>query len=471
LLLVPAALVGKTLKDASRLCPHWHFRQPRIVSYEWLGRVQAAQALEVLAPDLIIADEAHRLKNPRAAVTRRVNRYMVNHPETKFVAMSGTITKRSIQDFAHVLRWTHKHDKRPLPRWHGELELWSDALDERKGQLRRADPGALRLLCSDEEDRLWSSDSRRAARLAFRRRLIETPGVVATGETPIDASIIVRGVEPSVSKAIDDAFAHLRAAWETPDGWPIADGLGVFRHARELALGFFYVWDPRPPAAWLAARSVWASFVRSVLSHSHKLDTELQVRRQYGETPECKAWLAVRDSFEPHTVAQWLDTSVVGFVLDWARKHAGIVWVEHTCFGQALEARGLPYYGKQGLDARGRAIEEHEPDRPLAASIASNATGRNLQTWSHNLIVSMPANGMQTEQLIGRTHRDGQEADEVTFDVLTTCAEHVGAFWQAYRDCEFVADSTGAPQKLLIADVEMPTADAVAFRSGARWNK
>jgi len=471
LLLVPASLVGKTKRDEDLLRYHW--RLPnwiRVMSYEWLGRVQAAEALDAYEPDLVIADEVHRLKNPRAAVTRRVRRYMANHVDTRFVGMSGTITKRSIKDFAHVLRWTHKPVDAPLPRTHTDLELWADALDERKGQTRRADPGALAVFCNDDESTLWATEPRKAARRAFRRRLIETPGVVATKETPIDASIVVNALEPKSTPWIRQAFETLRYTWETPDGHPIADGLAMFRHARELALGFYYVWDPRPPRDWLDARKAWAAHVRRVLAHSRTLDSELQVRQRDGDVEVCRAWLDVRDTFEPNTIPRWIDESVVEFCARWLNRHGGIVWTEHTCFAERLaELSGAPYFGRKGLDANGNMIEN--ATGPIIASIASNSTGRNLQAWSKNLITSMPANGMQTEQLFGRTHRDGQLADEVRFDVLTTCAEHVGAFYQATRDAEFVFDATGSPQKILLADHDMPTPTSVALRSEAQWDK
>jgi len=306
--------------------------------------------------------------------------------------------------------------------------------------------------------------------LAFRRRLVETPGVVASKETPIDASIVVSAIEVEPTAAITAAFERLRGAWETPDEHPIADGLSMFRHARELALGFFYVWNPRPPREWLDARREWSAYVRSVLARSRTLDSELQVRQRDAHGDECQAWLAVRDSFEPNTEPRWIDESILDACAAWAKSNTGIIWTEHTCFAERLSVKtGLPYYGRRGL-CGARPIEKHRKGS-LIASIASNSTGRNLQAWSQNLITSMPANGMQTEQLFGRTHRDGQTADEVRFDVITTCAEHVGAFWQAWRDCEFVFDATGSPQKLLLADHDMPTATTLALRSGALWNK
>jgi hypothetical protein len=197
----------------------------------------------------------------------------------------------------------------------------------------------------------------------------------------------------------------------------------------------------------------------------------LQVRQRDGDVEVCRNWLDVRDTFEPNTEPRWIDESVVEFCARWLKKHGGIVWTEHTCFAERLEdVSGRPYYGRKGLSRVGRSIED-APGGGLIASIASNSTGRNLQAWHKNLITSMPANGMQTEQLFGRTHRDGQDADEVIFDVLTTCAEHVGAFYQARRDGEFVFDATGSPQKILLADHDMPTPTSIALRSEAQWDK
>jgi len=481
LLLIPAKLAGKTERDQRALGRHWLLPPyVRVMTYEWLGRVQAAEALAAYYPDLIIADECHKLKNLKAAVTRRVRRYFVEHPETRMVAMSGTVTKRSLKDYAHIIQWCLK-DGRPLPEKFKEVELWADALDERKGQVRRAHPGALITLCNEEEKDLWvKGEPRRAARQAYRRRLVDTPMVIATRETPIDASLSVEAVEVPVEPATDDAFEALRRDWVTPDGWPISDGIAMFRHARELGLGFYYVWDPRPPAYWLAARSDWCAYVRQVLSRSRTLDSELAVAQalRQGRNDEIglallDAWHDVRKDFEPNTVPRWVDDSVLKFCVKWMRRNNGIVWTEHTHFARMLsKLSGVPYYGRKGLNDDKQAIEDHSPTEPLIASIQSNGEGRNLQNWSLNLVTSFPPNGAMVEQLLGRTHRDGQEADEVGVQVIMTCAEHVGAIWQAHSDSQYVEDSTGSPQKLMVADIEAPTADQLAFtKKGARWHK
>jgi hypothetical protein len=75
------------------------------------------------------------------------------------------------------------------------------------------------------------------------------------------------------------------------------------------------------------------------------------------------------------------------------------------------------------------------------------------------------------EQLLGRTHRDGQTADEVTADIVVSSAEHVLAFDQAKRDARFLEDLTGQNQKLLFADVVFPTPEEVNSRTGPRWQR
>lgn len=471
LLVVPASLVDKTLRDRKYLAQHWRFPEfLSVTSYEMLGRAQAAEYLEQKQPDLIVLDEAHRLRNRKAAVTRRFRRFL-RKKKVPCVVMSGTVTKRSLHDFAHLALWSLGENV-PVPMKHDDLETWADALDERKNAWTRTAPGALKVFCNPEEKAEWEAGNElQAARKAYRRRLIETPGVVATYEASVDATLTIQGVELPLAPAVSEAFSRLRMEWETPDGWPIADGLAMARHARELALGFYYIWDPRPPPHWLEARRAWAAYVRKVLKHSHKLDSELQVRRAHPDAKELVEWLKVSKDFEPNTRAVWLTDSIAQAARDWAEANPGIVWTEHSCFGRRLAELGLEYYGREGKNAQGFVIEQHAPGTSLAASIWSNSTGRNLQAWSSNLVTSPPPNGQQWEQLLGRTHREGQEADEVRVDVFTLCLEHVWAFHQADKDARYVEATTGAPQKLLLAGVNVLSPIEIETRPGAVWSK
>ncbi len=142
--LLPASLREKTERERRAYAEHFKVdRTMGLVSYEELGREAAANLLALKEPDGLITDESHRLKNPKAACTRRVDRQMSENPDTAFVAMSGTMIKNSVRDFAHLLRWSLGPENAPIPMAEGELEEWADALDERVQPLQRVRPGAL----------------------------------------------------------------------------------------------------------------------------------------------------------------------------------------------------------------------------------------------------------------------------------------------------------------------------------------
>lgn len=483
LLILPAKLIEKTRREFRILSQHWLIPNfIRFLSYELLGRVQSQAELDRLQPDLIMLDEAHKAKNKKAACTKRINRYIATHPGTKVIAMSGTITKRSLKDFAHIAAWCLRANILPLPHSFSELEDWADALDEKKkkpGEDSRIGVGALALFQNGEEKA--DPDQLNATRRAFRRRLSDTAGVVSTAAGFVGSSLTIAALwgdrEIRTTPAVDQAFEKLKG-WKAPDDWPLADPMSMWRVAREISLGFYYVWDPRPPQPWADARKCWAAWCREILTNNRRnLDSELQVTNAVddGHYPQAKPalddWRRVKNSFEPNSVPVWLDYSVVDAAAKWAQESPGIVWCEHTAFAKELAKRArLAYYGKRGRDALGRQIEDHPPDESLIASVKSNSDGRNLQAWHRNLIISCPADGLLWEQIGGRTHRDGQEEDEVTFDVVVTSRFHIEGFEQALRDA-IRLEAISGPQKLLYADRLFPEPGDVATRSGYRWIK
>lgn len=491
-LLIPAKLRKKTFREFAHYGEH--FRSPangiRIVNYEQLsrdygGHPTADQSvledghpardglgiLDLADPDLLMLDEAHRVKNTKAAVTRKVTRFFRGHANVPALVMSGTMCKRSIIDYAHSGVWALGSGM-PLPRHWETRRDWSYALDEKVSEQNRLYPGALLTLARPEdyvEPDGSRADDLTAARRGYRRRLIETPGVVSFTKQYDDASLMIRAIEPEYAPATEQAFTVLRADALRPDGSELLDGLSLWSTARQLALGFYYTWETPGPAPWREARRAWGSMVREVLAHNgHGFDSPGQIvqalQHMYsGERWERvrairEAWVAIEPTFVPVQVARWVDDSVLQIAAKWMAEHDGIVWTEHVEFAERLaQVTGRPYYGRRGMTADGRFIDDaRHRDGAIIASISSNSEGRNLQLqWSENLITSpMPA-GTMWEQTLGRTHRDGQPEDEVTVDVLIGCREQLGCWLQALRDARSGRDREGSQDKVLFADLQM----------------
>lgn len=450
ILLVRSRLVKKTLKALDHIRKIYRVHpELRVISYEDLSRAKNENLLWELRPDLIISDEAHRIKY--GARRKRVEAYFNDFPQTMYLPMSGTLTKRSLKDMHHHFLWAMKPHLCPLPIHWPTLTDWSDAVDSlKKNELeRRVAPGALLDWCEEGE----------TPRQGLHRRLVETPGIVASLlEDDCNASITITKWPARLPAELSGAIAKLRSDWETPNGDICAEAVDVWRHARELSSGFYYRWDPPAPREWMDARRAWNSFVRHITKrgrwNGQRADSRLLVEniasRLTSQPDEYREWVRVRDSFKPNTVAEWVSYDVVEAAVEWLlrkKEPPGICWVEHVEAQKEIAKRaGVELYGA-GRD------DIEEATGPIVASIAAQAEGNNLQhSYHRNLIFAPPSSGDTWEQLIGRTHRFGQKADDVSFEVALPCDDLRDSFAQALADSRYLNDVQG-PQKLCVADI------------------
>ena len=145
--------------------------------------------------------------------------------------------------------------------------------------------------------------------------------------------------------------------------------------------------------------------------------------------------------------------------------------IRRTNSKRLAQETGLTYYGAGGTCA-GKMIEDETGT--CIASILANSEGRNLQHFSQNLVVSCPPGGTVWEQMLGRTHRDGQLADVVGVDLLLCCYEQWDVFRQARRDAEYTERTMSQCQKLNFADITIQLEEAIEARHSAGdplWNK
>jgi len=458
-----------------------------VVKYSTLSSQGHADVLEKIQPDLIICNEAHALKDHGSARTKRFLRYLDDHPECRVVFLSGSMTTRSLNDYAHLAHRALRA-RSPLPAKWTDLQAWASALDvpnkrnPAEGQLH---PGALLTafpcwhyaraggyyncgklhhahsphgISQDEMDVI-------DARCGFRDRLTSTPGVIATSDSGATMGLTLSTFDPGpIPLVVTKAMSHVSANWETPGGETVfEDGAAVSACMSQLAMGFYYVWDWAAVGgrdqAWLDARNAWARTCRAEITNRPGKDTAglIENLARAGElSPEAQAvwdaWVPHQDKPEPPTVPVWLDTFAVQAAFIWAsarslRDKNGIIWYTHKAVGEKLaELSWLPHFG-EGDDAG----TTNPVDSPVIICGPSQRTGKNLQEWDHNLIITPPSGGGVWEQLLGRTHRPGQQADNVTADIMLHTPHLQLAFQKAVDDARYIEQTTGSRQKLLLA--------------------
>lgn len=452
-----------------------HFRLPldklTVVAYNQLSDPSTPKLLFDIAPDTIVPDEAHCLRRRDSARTGRVLEYAKQKPGTAWAFLSGTFTNGSVRDYAHMLALAFGK-RSPAPTNWKTTEDWCAALDRVTSKLEPMTPGALLTFCTDEERaqiEAGTLDAQEAAREGFRRRLHDTQGVVASYETDVGASLILRRRELVVPDAVRSAIVKLESTWQMGDE-EVAEAARMAAFARQLACGFWYRWvwpGGVPDKEWLDARKAWNKAVRDQIRYGNRADcgdTQALVERSVraGRLPRLEplyaAWQKVADRPEPPKEAVWIDRFLVEDALEWMRQvndlpGGGIVWFAHKAIEFALREAGVPVFAAGDSEAL-NALSQGTPEGSgaIACSINAHRKGKNLQhRWSRALFACCPATAEPWEQSIGREHRKGQPADEVVQDVYLHTDAVQDAMNGAFMTARYVEQTQGQKQKILYA--------------------
>lgn len=521
-----------------------------IYSYSSISTKAGHEELMAINPTLFICDEAHFLASPNSARTRRWTS-VIKHAHELFVtkkvaatlkargvecvAISGTITKKSLEDYAHLAEWA-LGDNSPIPIAWTALSLFTSMIDatvkgttltnidyERMAQLVEwarlngfdvyADAAARGVHLSVQE----------ATRESFRYRMNTAPGVVATADAGVDCSLIISWSEPPrpVNEESERMVELMRAVVEdmkTPDGDVIDYGMHTYKWLWELSTGFYnsLVWPTveqlralwvsrgKPISDMEAEALLQAAYTHHELlqayhkelrffldgRHQPGIDTPMLVAReiveQLANRPDREnkvkfpqklvdAYKAQKAAFfddlpkrkpEPIRVCSYkIDAAV-----EWCReyqKEGGLIWYHHPAVGlwlvEKLRAAGIPHTHAQ-------AGEDKEAYKPgLVVASYAHATGKNLQHQCRNLILEMRREADKMEQMLGRTHRSMQEADDVRCDVMVSNGFDLALFNAIIRDADYIQSTTGMSQRLCYATyspVIPPTRPSLAVRLG-----
>ena len=131
-----------------------------------------------------------------------------------------------------------------------------------------------------------------------------------------------------------------------------------------------------------------------------------------------------------------------------------IAWFYHKEFARwAVEVwreHGMdPCYCPAGPEYNKRIKDKANWQKPIIASVSAHGTGKNLQGMRYQQVVQWPRSASLAEQMLGRMHRVGQEADEITCPILfMTAFDHLN-FAATLVDALYVQQTTKQRQKLV----------------------
>lgn len=455
--LFPPKLRSTIQEERWKWARHYHIRDPEYIPYSTLSRPESTDLLRRLEPGMLMCDEVQALRNFTAARTKRVVRYMQSNPHVRFSGVTGTLMKDSIKDYAHLAELCLREGS-PLPQDRTTLNHWASVVDP-DGEPAPLDITEMEPLVEAFGDDIPYDDPQDRIRRAFYRRLRSTPGVVMTTKSSSDARLEVRGLSFSTPQVLRDALTKLANEYELPNGDLLDFAIHTDRALQQLCMGYYYIWDwpGEPDLEWLEARSWWGREVRRYLRDyaaegrdSPKLVEEYIRAGNHQATDMAdalKAWDAQRHKEPPPVKAIWLDHTPLMQALAWAHQQPEdvLLWFRTRAVAQGLRELGVPtLFGE--TPKRGVKIQ--------ALSTRVYHKGWNLQDGWHNQLVLEPsASPIIWEQLLGRTHRQGQKAE------LVKCAvfQHL---WPVRRKMQVALDKArviqltkGQPQKLLNCDI------------------
>jgi hypothetical protein len=272
--------------------------------------------------------------------------------------------------------------------------------------------------------------------------------------------LVLRASYPQVTSEVLDALDTARNEYLLPDGTEVVDAIHFARAVQQLSMGFYYVWEwpGEPDQDWLLARRQWWAACRAYLKTYARegcdspflVEEHVRKEGRPGSLVQALAiWDAQRHKPPPPTRPIWMDYGPTAWAVEWAlRRQRCFLWWRSRAVGDLLGEFGIPKFGM----GDGKPKPKQHPRAAL--SIAVHHKGRNYQEWSDQLVLEVPSSGAWWEQLLGRTHRYGQTAEEVGCTVFQRTWPQRGAFQTAYERSIYIQELTGQPQKLILSEKE-----------------
>ena len=227
IILVPASTAKQMARMQAELERHFKVRSCSIVPYSKLSRAAGTAYLEKLLKDsghadedvVLVADEAHKLRYKTSARTKRVVRFLQAHEGVRFIAMSGTLTSKKLEDMGHLAEMSLR-DSSPLPRTSADLVAWGRCSDV-DGEPGGADwTMVIPLWDRYNEESIYSmrGAARKATmRKSFAKRFRSAPGVVASEQGALGCSLEIHTRPLAVPEELARAYKQVKRSSTLPN--------------------------------------------------------------------------------------------------------------------------------------------------------------------------------------------------------------------------------------------------------------
>lgn len=426
-----------------------------VLGFGLLSSSKIEQLIHNVKPTLIIVDECHNLANRKSARTRRIMHYLKDHP-ARLVLLSGTIVRRDIMEYYHLMIHCLGGNS-PIPIPWPQADSLSLSMKEPdrfipKAQIRMAKPLA------DWAGEDWSLDpleNIEAIRKSYNKRLKTAPGVFISEDDKVPCTLLLNPVKSEGHgtygyEELKNLVKKVEDEWVTPDGKEFEWALEKFKWINELWQGFYHElsWPEDHPLVNEArehfeATNLLSKEIRRFLDEQHRpgMDTPLLIKNDMANhgnsnVPE-ELYLLWKDAKAleipglPKRISTPIrvsDFKIQATLKAWENiddKTGGIIWYYNRPYGEWLFEEFSKKYGEENVMfcPAGNKIKEEmvaTKGKILIASIEGHGTGTDgLQLNYHNNLVAQDLRTNKiAEQTIARTHRLGQEKDEIVFNIL-----------------------------------------------------
>lgn len=503
-------LGGKTLNYRKALCQSKR-KGLYIMPHSLVSTKDTSENLSHIDPQLVIIDESHRFASSSAARTRRIIS-MLDKAESagnpkELIILSGTITSKSINEYWHLIKHCLR-DRCPLPvsvsiknDWAALIDAQASAPDAEQGPM-----GSAPIMPLVQWARKHFPDTKGGFpedvygfRRAYKARLNSTPGVVSGGDNLIGTSLIMHNEPAGVfSPELDELCKKVQDKWLTPNDDEIDHAIHKWKWLYELSAGFYNELTWPTPEDYAKRKKITEPEAKGFLEHARIHHTSGQ---QYFKV--LREWLLTRSKpgmDTPFLVGQemmrnkdqnvptemyqlwrdWKDLYFDGIperdsravricdykikaAVKWVHalreekpKSGAIMWLYHKAAGvwlvEELKKAGVANVMHCPAGDVYNDLIRNEANKHciMVASIKAHGTGKNLQHFSEMYFFQWPRPAKDAEQTIGRLHRTGQMADEITCVTNNTMQIDQMNFAACLNDALYI-HQTRNRQKLIYA--------------------